>query len=144
MLRCSRRGLYPFFDRHVDPQRFHAHWAASKRVFDARHGWLNDPDERRSHVPQFSNKQANHRYIRHLGGDTPLENKVRCPWCHTYFDFTVAEFRRDDTLQDQLERHMDTHSPPPGWEPDPRPMKGKGVTQYDPRHRYGWMLGEEW
>ena len=100
-------------------------------------------------VPRYNNLREVNRHARHFHqrkGDSrkPLENRVRCPWCHTYFDFTYEEYRRDPTLQSAFKHHEESHSPPPGWEPDPRPMTGKGVTQYDARHRFGWMLGEEW
>ena len=101
-------------------------------------------------MPTFHALKGKNRYTRHVmerpGSCTakPLENKVRCPWCHTYFNFTYEDYRRDPALREQYKQHEDSHTPPPGWEPDPRPMKGKGVTQYDARHRFGWMLGEEW
>eukprot|EP01061_Rhynchopus_euleeides_P041563 TRINITY_DN72740_c0_g1_i1.p2 TRINITY_DN72740_c0_g1~~TRINITY_DN72740_c0_g1_i1.p2 ORF type:complete len:154 (+),score=37.87 TRINITY_DN72740_c0_g1_i1:77-538(+) len=105
-------------------------------------------DDHAYHVPMFSANRENNRHTRHHfdrpNRAKPLENRVRCPWCHTYFNFTYEEYRRDPALQAEYKAHEDSHAPPPGWEPDPRPMTGKGVTQYDARHRFGWMLGEEW
>eukprot|EP01062_Namystynia_karyoxenos_P062895 TRINITY_DN55755_c0_g1_i1.p2 TRINITY_DN55755_c0_g1~~TRINITY_DN55755_c0_g1_i1.p2 ORF type:complete len:150 (+),score=15.16 TRINITY_DN55755_c0_g1_i1:110-559(+) len=149
MLRRSCPRNFPYNDRAPDPTRFHNHWADSRRLAfrmgRSNNGWLWNHDLHAYDVPHYAADRIVNRHTRHTANRSqPLDERVRCPWCHTYFDFTYAEFRRDSQLQDLVERHQDSHLPPPGWEADPRPMKGKGVTQYDCRHRFGWMLGEEW
>ena len=151
MLRRSVRLLLYNEDR-PDPARFHCivgrdqvtGHSPNPNMFDYTDAQLS------SSMPAFSREEVNNNYVfnmvRHSPKhkSNPLKQKMSCPWCSQKFDFTYEEYRRDDSLKEQYKAHEDSHTPPPGWEPDPRPMKGKGVTKYDHRHRFGWMLGEEW
>eukprot|EP01063_Lacrimia_lanifica_P018929 TRINITY_DN25907_c0_g1_i1.p2 TRINITY_DN25907_c0_g1~~TRINITY_DN25907_c0_g1_i1.p2 ORF type:complete len:151 (+),score=39.31 TRINITY_DN25907_c0_g1_i1:63-515(+) len=150
MLRRTLARLYPFQDSAPDPARISCATDPRRPIgYKAmRDGcdFSTTHDALAHEMPSFG-KNHNRPWNRHtkkLSGAAPLERKVSCPWCHHQFDFTYEEYRRDPKLQAIYKAHEDSHTPPPGWEPDPRPMKGKGVTQYDARHRFGWMLGEEW
>ncbi|KAJ9449334.1 hypothetical protein DIPPA_27083 [Diplonema papillatum] len=148
MLRHNRALLQPFRDAVPDPTRVHTHTRDNRplglRVI-REPGYTWNRDDHQFQAPAFRMDTVINRHTQPLlGKKEPLRSKVRCPWCHTYFDFTYEEYRRDPLLQTKVKQHEESHTPPPGWEPDPRPMKGKGVTQYDTRHRFGWMLGEEW
>eukprot|EP01064_Diplonema_japonicum_P017392 TRINITY_DN25498_c0_g1_i1.p2 TRINITY_DN25498_c0_g1~~TRINITY_DN25498_c0_g1_i1.p2 ORF type:complete len:150 (+),score=26.32 TRINITY_DN25498_c0_g1_i1:48-497(+) len=140
----------PFVDAAPDPRRVACHTAGNRPL--GRRGvkegnFRFTRDDLAYEMPGFAGGDSNifnRHTMKHLGKAKPLKQKVQCPWCHTFFPYTYEEYRRDPALQDEYQKHEDSHAPPPGWEPDPRPMKGKGVTQYDARHRFGWMLGEEW
>eukprot|EP01060_Flectonema_neradi_P039534 TRINITY_DN873_c1_g1_i1.p1 TRINITY_DN873_c1_g1~~TRINITY_DN873_c1_g1_i1.p1 ORF type:complete len:153 (+),score=18.72 TRINITY_DN873_c1_g1_i1:22-459(+) len=139
--------LFSFNDSRPNPSRFHSHVGKDVTLDVSVPGpvaFNYASDQLESMKPAFSRTHVRNNYVKQKKGPAPLKQKMQCPWCKVYFDFTLEEYRRDDMLKQQYKSHEDSHTPPPGWEPDPRPMKGKGVTKYDRRHRFGWMLGEEW